>query len=50
MHCITQGLGTILAARHLVLPAFGAAKANAIAGAVEGATHTSRHLTDCRGR
>ena len=34
MHCITQGLGTILAARHLVLPAFGAAKANAIAGAV----------------
>ena len=45
-----QGLVTILAARHLVLPAFGAAKANAIAGAVEGATHTSRHLTDCRGR
>ncbi|MEF2977158.1 glucosamine-6-phosphate deaminase [Subtercola sp. YIM 133946] len=36
MHCITQGLGTILRARHLVLLAFGAAKAAAIAAAVEG--------------
>ncbi|GAA4784776.1 glucosamine-6-phosphate deaminase [Microbacterium gilvum] len=36
MHCITQGLGTILAARHLVLLAFGAGKADAVAGAVEG--------------
>ncbi|WP_309615477.1 glucosamine-6-phosphate deaminase [Salinibacterium sp.] len=36
MHCITQGLGTILRARHLVLLAFGAAKARALAGAVEG--------------
>ena len=35
-HCITQGLGTILRARHLVLLAFGAAKAAAVAGAVEG--------------
>ena len=35
-HCITQGLGTILRARHLVLLAFGAAKAHAVAGAVEG--------------
>jgi glucosamine-6-phosphate deaminase len=35
-HCLTQGLGTILEARHLVLLAFGAAKADAIAGAVEG--------------
>jgi glucosamine-6-phosphate deaminase len=35
-HCITQGLGTILRARHLVLLAFGAAKAAALAGAVEG--------------
>ncbi|QEW02354.1 glucosamine-6-phosphate deaminase [Microbacterium lushaniae] len=35
-HCITQGLGTILAARHLVLLAFGAGKAEAVAGAVEG--------------
>ncbi|MGP3535584.1 glucosamine-6-phosphate deaminase [Microbacterium sp. RD1] len=35
-HCITQGLGTILEARHLVLLAFGEAKADAIAGAVEG--------------
>lgn len=36
-HCITQGLGTILRARHLVLLAFGDAKADAVAGAVEGA-------------
>jgi len=36
MHCVTQGLGTILRARHLVLLAFGAAKARALAGAVEG--------------
>ncbi len=35
-HCVTQGLGTILRARHLVLLAFGAAKADAVAGAVEG--------------
>lgn len=35
-HCITQGLGTILRARHLVLLAFGAGKADAVAGAVEG--------------
>jgi glucosamine-6-phosphate deaminase len=36
IHCITQGLGTILRARHLVLMAFGEAKARAIAGAIEG--------------
>lgn len=36
MHCITQGLGTIMRARHLVLLAFGSAKAAALAGAVEG--------------
>ncbi len=36
MHCITQGLGTILDARHLFLLAFGEGKAEAIAGAVEG--------------
>jgi glucosamine-6-phosphate deaminase len=36
IHCITQGLGTILRARHLVLLAFGAAKAEAIARAIEG--------------
>jgi glucosamine-6-phosphate deaminase len=35
-HCITQGLGTILQARHLVLLAFGAGKADAVAAAVEG--------------
>ncbi|MFK4759447.1 glucosamine-6-phosphate deaminase [Microbacterium sp. ZW T5_45] len=35
-HCITQGLGTILEARHLVLLAFGEQKAQAIAAAVEG--------------
>lgn len=36
VHCVTQGLGTILRARHLVLLAFGTAKAEAIAAAVEG--------------
>ena len=36
VHCITQGLGTILRARHLVLLAFGEGKAEALAGAVEG--------------
>ncbi|MBS1673261.1 MAG: glucosamine-6-phosphate deaminase [Actinobacteria bacterium] len=35
-HCITQGLGTILEARHLVLLAYGEGKAQAIADAVEG--------------
>lgn len=35
-HCVTQGLGTILEARHLVLLAFGEGKAEAVAGAVEG--------------
>lgn len=35
-HCITQGLGTIMRARHLVLLAFGEGKAEAVAGAVEG--------------
>jgi glucosamine-6-phosphate deaminase len=36
MHCVTQGLGTVLRARHLVLLAFGEGKAAAIAAAVEG--------------
>ena len=40
-HCLTQGLGTILDARHLVLLAFGEAKASAIAGAVEGPVSSS---------
>jgi len=35
-HCVTQGLGTILEARRLVLVATGSAKAAAIADAVEG--------------
>lgn len=35
-HCITQGLGTIQRARHLVLLAFGPSKAPAIAAALEG--------------
>lgn len=35
-HCVTQGLGTILRARHLVLLAFGESKAAALAGAAEG--------------
>jgi len=40
-HCLTQGLGTILRARHLVLFAFGESKADAIAGAVEGPVSSS---------
>lgn len=35
-HCVTQGLGTIMGAGRLVLTALGAAKADAIAAAVEG--------------
>ncbi|MFT8704323.1 glucosamine-6-phosphate deaminase [Bifidobacterium aquikefiricola] len=35
-HCITQGIGTILKARHLILLAFGSGKAEAIAETVEG--------------
>lgn len=35
-HVLTQGVGTILEARHLVLLAFGAAKSAAVAQAVEG--------------
>lgn len=36
VHCITQGLGTILRARHLLLLAFGRSKADALRAAVEG--------------
>ena len=36
LHCVTQGLGTILRARHLVLLAFGERKARAVAASVEG--------------
>jgi glucosamine-6-phosphate deaminase len=35
-HVVTQGVGTILEARHLVLLAFGPGKAEAVALAVEG--------------
>ncbi|WP_400995998.1 glucosamine-6-phosphate deaminase [Agromyces sp. GXQ0307] len=42
MHCITQGIGTILRARHLVLLAFGEAKAEAVAAAVEGPVSASQ--------
>lgn len=35
-HVVTQGIGTILQARHLVLMAFGRAKSTAVAQAVEG--------------
>jgi glucosamine-6-phosphate deaminase len=35
-HVVTQGIGTILDARHLVLLAFGGVKATAVAHAVEG--------------
>lgn len=40
-HCITQGIGTILRAKHLLLLAFGESKAEAIAGALEGAVTSS---------
>jgi glucosamine-6-phosphate deaminase len=40
-HCITQGLGTILRARHLVLLAFGESKAEAVAAALEGPVTSS---------
>jgi glucosamine-6-phosphate deaminase len=35
-HCLTQGLGTIMEARHVVLVAQGAAKSTAVAAVVEG--------------
>lgn len=40
-HCVTQGLGTVLEAKRLVLVATGAGKADAIANAVEGALSAS---------
>jgi len=40
-HVLTQGLGTILAARHLLLIATGADKAAAVASAVEGPVSAS---------
>lgn len=36
MHCVTQGLGTIMDARNLVMVALGAHKADAVAATVEG--------------
>ena len=41
IHCVTQGLGTIREARHLILLAFGAGKADAVAAAVEGPVSAS---------
>lgn len=41
VHCVTQGLGTIARARHLVLLAFGEHKAAALAAAVEGPVTSS---------
>lgn len=35
-HCITQGVGTIMRARHLILLAFGEGKADAVAASIEG--------------
>ena len=35
-HCITQGIGTVLKARHLVLLAFGEGKAEAVEETCEG--------------
>lgn len=40
-HCLTQGLGTIMAAREIVLVAQGERKADAIAAAVEGPVSAS---------
>ncbi len=40
-HVITQGVGTILEARHVVLLATGASKADAVAAAVEGRVSAS---------
>lgn len=40
-HCITQGLGTVQRARHLLLLAFGTNKARALAAAVEGPVSAS---------
>ena len=42
IHCMTQGLGTILRAGHLILLAFGEEKADAIAAAVEGPITSSK--------
>jgi len=36
VHCITQGLGTIMEAKQILLVALGATKASAVAAAVEG--------------
>lgn len=36
VHCITMGVGTIMESRHVLLLAFGANKADAVAAAVEG--------------
>ncbi len=41
IHCVTQGIGTILRSRHLVLLAFGSGKARAVAAAVEGPVTSS---------
>jgi glucosamine-6-phosphate deaminase len=41
VHCITQGIGTILRAGHLLLLAFGDEKATAVAAAVEGPVSAS---------
>src|SRR5690606_17186283 len=41
VHCITQGLGTILRARHLILVASGEGKADAVAEALEGPVSSS---------
>lgn len=41
VHVLTQGLGTILEARHLVMIATGAGKADAVAAAVEGPVSAS---------
>lgn len=41
IHCITQGLGTILRARHIILLAFGEKKAATVTAALEGPVTSS---------
>jgi glucosamine-6-phosphate deaminase len=41
MHCVTQGIGTILRARQIMLLAFGSSKAEAVSRAVEGPVSSS---------
>lgn len=41
LHCVTQGLGTIMRARHIVMLAFGSGKSDIVARAFEGPVTSS---------